>query len=154
MQDINKSIYNYAKEISNSKMMCFYDVYKILLEGIDCIVCLESASDLQGFSNGGFRNKIYVYSTENIDKPYLKCLIVDNLEDIPYINHKNIKVTPIENTINDMLSRKETDDQILFETFANYYFTNKCSYNKLNIPRQLEEKALIYQEEGKKYYET
>lgn len=154
MYDNNKSIFEYAKEISNEKMMCFYDAYKVLLKDIDCIVCLESASDLQGFSNGGFRNNIYVYSTENIDKPYLKCFIVDSLDNIPFVNHKNIKVTPIENTINDMLARKETDDQILFETFANYYFTNNCSYNKLKIPKQLEKKARIYEEGGKNYYET
>ena len=39
-------IHNYADSIDNNKHITFYDVYKTLLNGIDCIVCLESSADL------------------------------------------------------------------------------------------------------------
>ena len=43
-----------------------------------------------------------------------------------------------------MLSRKNTDDQILYESFANYYYENGCSYDGLEIPKSLVRKAKKY----------
>lgn len=150
----DKSIFEYAKEKSNKKILNSYAAFKVLLEGIDCIVCLESAADLLGYSNGGYRDQIYVYTTKEINLPYIKSFIVNDLNEIVYITYKDIKVTPIEKTINDMLNRDESDDQILFETFANYYFKNNCSYDKLKIKNSLLKKAKIYKEGGKDYYAT
>ena len=153
--DKNKSIYDYAKEINNdTKLLTFYSVFKILLENIDCVVCLESAVDLLGYSNGGFRNQIYVYSEKELNLPYIKCFLVDDLKDVEYIDYKGIKVTPISKTIVDMLEKETTDVQILYETFAHYYFSNSNSYKGLSIPKKLEKKANHFKEEGILFYES
>ncbi len=152
-ENTNKSVFETASLIDGtSKLMSFCDVYKILLKDLDCIVCLESAADLLGYSNGGYRTQVFVYSTIDFKLPYIKCFLVDNLDDVPFIIHNGIKVSPIEVAINDMLSREETDPQILYETFANYYDEKGNTYNGLNIPKRLLLKAKHFEEEGALYY--
>lgn len=151
---MKKSIYDYANEIDNNKHISFCDVFTTLLKNIDCIVCRESASDLLGFSNGGFRNKINVYTTKKYNIPYLECDIVSDLNNIPSENYNGIKVTPIENTIIDLLVDDKSDSQVIIETFANYYFENNNSYNKINPPKNLIKKFNYYKEEGEHYYDT
>ena len=149
-----KSIFIYAKELEKNKhFLTFCDAYTTLLKGLNCVVCLESAADLLGYSNGGYRKKIKVYSEKNLKKPYLQCFIVDNINDIPYIDYHGVKTSPINIAINDMLERKETNDQILYETFANYYCENNNTYKGLNIPKKLKLKAKHFKKEGKLYYE-
>ena len=46
----NKSIYDYANKIDND-CLTYYGVFKTLLKDVDCVICLESAADLLGFSN-------------------------------------------------------------------------------------------------------
>lgn len=150
----NKSIFSYAAEKDNqARLLTFYDAAKVLLQDLNCIVCMESSADILGYSNGGFRNQIYVYSEEDFNLPYIKCFIVENLEKIPFIEDNGIKISPIGNAIIDMLEREETDPQVLYETFANYYCDNHDSYNGLNIPRKLATKAKHYKEEGALFYE-
>ena len=152
--DINKSIYGYARDIDKqTRLLSFLDVYRVLLKDLDCVVCMESAADLLGYSNGGFRHQIYVYSQVEFNKPYIKCFIVKYLKKIPFMDRKGIKVSPIEIAINDMLERNDTDQQILYETFANYYSYNNDSYDGLKIPKRLSSKAKHYKEEGTLYYE-
>ena len=154
IDDINKSIYEYARDIDKqTRLLSFLDVYRILLKDLNCIVCMESAADLLGYSNGGFRHQIYVYSLVDFNKPYIKCFIVKDLNNIPFIDRKGIKVSPIEIAIKDMLEKKETDPQILYETFANYYFDNNKSYKGLELPKRLSLKAKHFKEEGALYYE-
>lgn len=150
---INKSIFDYARDKDkNAKLLTFYDADKVLLQNLNCIVCMESAADLLGYSNGGFRPQIYVYSTKEFKQPYIKCFLVDDLSSIPYIEKNGIKVSPISNAIVDMLEKDSTDPQILYETFANYYNDNNDSYSGLNIPKKLYVKARHYQKEGASYY--
>ncbi len=154
IDDINKSIYGYARDLDKQvRLLSFLDVYRVLLKDLDCIVCMESAADLLGYSNGGFRHQIYVYSEFEFNKPYIKCFIVKDLKNIPFIDRKGIKVSPIEVAIKDMLEKNETDPQILYETFANYYFGNNKSYEGLELPLVLSLKAKHYKEEGALYYE-
>ena len=151
--EVNKSIFEYARELDQkSELYTFCDVDKILLKDLNCIVCMESASDLLGYSNGGFRHQIYVYAEKEFNLPYIKCFIVDNLNNIPSVDYHGIKVSPIEIAINDMLERNDTDEQILYETFANYYAYNNDSYDGLKIPKKFISKAKHYQEEGILYY--
>ena len=77
---------------------------------------------------------------------------MDNLDDITFIVHNGIKVTPIEIAINDMLGREETDPQVLYETFANYYDEKNNSYEGLIIPEDLLVRAKHFEEEGALYY--
>ena len=71
--NLNTSIFSYAEEITDRDVITFYDAAKVLLEGLDCIICRESAADIQGYSNGGFRHQIYVYSEKEFNLPYVKC---------------------------------------------------------------------------------
>ena len=151
---MTKSIYNYADEIDNNKHITFCDVYKTLLNGIDCIVCKESAADLLGYSNGGFRRNIDVYTLHDYNLPYLNCHVVDNFSKINVQDFHGIKVVPIEQTIIELLQDEKTDDQIIFESLANYYYKNNLSFSNINPPKNLVKKFNFYAEEGKKYYET
>ena len=151
--NLNKSIYSYAKDITDEDVITFYDAAKVLLKGLDCIICRESAADIQGYSNGGFRHQIYVYSEKEFNLPYIKCFLVENLNKIPFIDFYGVKVSPITSAIIDMLSNNETDTQVLYETFADYYWENNESYNGLEIPKKLQKKAEHYMEEGILFYE-
>ena len=148
------SIYNYADEMDNNKHITFYEVYKTLLNGIDCVVCRESAADLLGYTNGGFRSKIDVYSLQNYDLPYLNCHVVRDLSKINVQDFHGIKVVPIEQTIVDLLQDDNSDDQIIFESLANYYYKNNLSFSNIKPPKNLVKKFKLYSEEGKRYYES
>lgn len=148
------SIYNYADEMDNNKHITFYDVYKKLLNGIDCIVCKESAADLLGYSNGGFRSKIDIYTLQDYNLPYLNCHVVRDLSKINVQDFHGIKVVPIEQTIVDLLQDDNSDDQIIFESMANYYYKNNLSFSNIKPPKNLVKKFKFYSEEGKKYYES
>lgn len=148
------SIYNYADEMDNNKHITFYDVYKTLLNGIDCIVCKESAADLLGYSNGGFRSKIDIYTLQECNLPYLNCHVVRDLSKIDVQDFHEIKVVPIEQTIVDLLQDDNSDDQIIFESIANYYYKNNLSFSNIKPPKNLVKKFKFYSEEGKKYYES
>ena len=154
IHDLNKSIYSYAKDITDDDVITFYDATKILLNGLNCIVCLESSADIQGYSNGGFRHQIYVYSEKEFNLPYVKCILVESLNKIPFIDFDGIKVSPITNAIIDMLDNDTTDTQVLYETFAEYYWNNNQSYDGLVIPKHLQKKAKHYMEEGILFYEN
>ena len=151
--NLNKSIYSYALEFTDEDVITFYDAAKVLLKGLDCIVCRESAADIQGYSNGGFRHQIYVYSEKDFNLPYVKCFIVKKLDKIPFIDFDGVKVSPINDAIIDMLSSDDTDTQVLYETFADYYWENNESYKGLVIPKKLKKKAKHYMEEGILFYE-
>lgn len=148
------SIYEYADSIDSNKHITYYDVFKTLLKDIECVVCLESAADLLGYSNGGYRDKIDVYTLKEYNLPYLNCHIVDNLEKIPSEDFNSISVTPIECAVIEMLSNDSCDDQIIFETLANYYYKNNKSFSRIKPPKSLKKKFNYYSEEGKKYYES
>lgn len=150
---MNKSLYEYADKIDDNKHISFYDVFKTLLKNIDCIICLESAADLLGYSNGGFRSKISIYTNEFIDLPYLDCHVTD-LSKIPYMEYYDLKVTPINDTIVDLLKDDKSDSQIITETLANYYFEHNESYVNIKVPNNLDKKFNMYKKEGQRYYDT
>lgn len=149
----SKSIYDYANEKDSNKHISFSDVFNTLLNGIDCVVCLESAADLLGYSNGGFRAKIKIYTEKDYDLPYLECHKVEDITKIPHEENNGIKVMTIEKTIIDLLENEDSDDQVILETFANYYFENN-NFSKIDVPSKLIDKFNYYKEEGIKYYNS
>ena len=152
---MNNDIYDYARELdNNNEHVSYYDVFKVLLKDIDCIVCKKSVADLLGYSNGGFRRNIEVYTTKEYNLPYLKCHIVPDLSKIESDSFHEIKFVPIEKTIVEMLEDNYTDTQILLETMANYYCDHNDSYSLINPPKRLMKKFNFYKEEGKRYYES
>lgn len=151
---MNRDIYDYARELDGNEHVSYYDVFKVLLKDIDCIVCKKSVADLLGYSNGGFRKNIEVYTTKEYNLPYLKCHIVSDLSEIESNSFHEIRFVPIEKTIVEMLEDNLTDTQILLETMANYYCEHNDSYNSINPPKKLMKKFNFYKEEGKRYYES
>ena len=152
---MSKRIYDYANENNNTKQhISFNDVFSTLLDGIDCVVCLESSADLLGYSNGGFRSKIKIYTEKDYNLPYLECHIVNDLSKISFINSNGIRVTPIEQTMLDLLKNEQSDDQIILETFANYYFENDNSFAKINPPKELVKRFTYFKKEGSLYYDS
>lgn len=148
-----QNVYQIAQSLISDRVLTFYDVCNVLLKDIPCIVCMESTADLLGYSNWGSIKTIHIYTTKEINKSYLKCHIVDNLDNIPYINYDGIKTSPIEMAIVDMLKNNNTDSQVLYETFAKYYYYNNDSYCNLDIPNKLKKKANEYMKEAILYYQ-
>lgn len=149
----HESIFQYATNLGCQKTLTFFDVFYFLLKDINCIIYRESAADLLGYTLGGFVNKIYVYSKEELNIPHVICHIIDNFDYIKYQDFKGLKVTTINDAIIDMLTNEDCDPEILYQTFANYYCENHDSYYGLIIPLNLEEKANHYKIEGTKYYD-
>ena len=76
-EDAKKNIFSYAYDLDKSSpLLTFASVDQVLLKDLDCVVCLESAADLLGYTNGGFRHQITVYSEKDFHKPYLQCILV------------------------------------------------------------------------------
>ena len=151
---MSKDIYEYATEIDGNEHVTYCEVFKVLLKDIDCIVCKKSAADLLGYSNGGFRRNITIYTTKNYDLPYLECIIIDDLSKINYQDFHGIKVIPIEQTISDMLEDDDSDWQIILESMSNYYFENKKSFSKIKFPNIDKKRLDFFVEESKHYYDS
>ncbi len=148
------TITDYALELEAKNYLTYADICLTLLGNIDCVIAKESAADLLGYSNGGIRDKITIYTTKLINKPYLNCILVDDYNKLNIIDHRGLHTTTINQAIVDMLEDNKVDSQILLETLANYYFENKKSFKKLNIPNHLLDKFNKYSKESIKYYET
>ena len=103
---MNKNMDEITLEQSKKPIYTCPDIDSILLKDLDCIVCMESAIDMLGYSNGENRRYIKVYSEKDFHIPYIKCNIVENLSDVPYVEKEGIKVSPIEFAMNDMLEKE------------------------------------------------
>lgn len=135
-------------------VLSYYKYFKKKLDGLDCIVAFESAADMMGLSNGGYREKIQIYTTEMIVDDEIECYLVKSYDDIDFfMYHGDIKCTTENQTIIDMLKNENSDEQILAETLGNYYYENDQSFQKLNIPNKLRDKFDKYSEWGKEYYD-
>ena len=148
------TIVDYAREKEEKNYLTYADICLTLLGDIDCVIAKESAADLLGYSNGGIREKITIYTTKLINKPYLNCILIDNYNKLNILDHRGLHTTTINQAIIDMLKDNNVDSQILLETLANYYFENNKSFKELNIPSNLQNKFNKYSKESIKYYET
>ena len=52
------NIENYAKKIENKRYLTYKSICDTLLRGLNCVIAKESTTDLLGYSNGGYREKI------------------------------------------------------------------------------------------------
>lgn len=132
----------------------FFEIVKETIKDYNCIVAHESAADIMGLSNGGYREKIHVYSFEKINNPVLECHIISSLDEIDYFDFHGIRCTSINQTIIDLLNSSSTDEQILIETLANYYYENNQSFDNLNIPQMLNHSFQKYKDWSVEYYDT
>jgi len=109
--------------ISNSEM-------RRLLNGLDCILCAETAADYLGLSNRLLREKITVYSTIDISSDDIECFVVPDLNSIECENVNGIFCTTEIQTLIDIL-RLDRDSQTIMESLSYYYFTHNKSFEEL-----------------------
>ena len=125
-----------------------------------CIVCLETAADFNGISNGGIlTNTFKVYISEPIRvNDNVKAIVLRNCFNTKkYDTIHGVNVTTIEQTILDLIDNADNvDPQNLLESLANYYYDNNESFDSLTRTmnqRQLEildswkDDAISYYEE-------
>lgn len=126
----------------------YNDYLRKLLSKIDCILALETSADYLGLSNGGYRKYAQIYVTKKYNIEDTKQIIIPSFSDIEYIEMRGLKVTTINQTIVDMLSNDNCDEQILVESLANYLDEYK-NFDGLKIPNELENhfEKLKYQAE-------
>lgn len=125
---------------------CIRDILGNELDSI--IVCMETATALQGMSNLFTTNSILVYSNRDIKRDNLTVIKVESLDDIEYDNIRGIKCTTKLRTVRDLLNTSYNRDyQIICETLSNYYYKHGQSFEKLE--EQLNEKQRLILEEFK-----
>lgn len=112
--------------------------YEVIAErvrstGRDVIVCLETATDCLGISNGGYLERYQVYSEEYFEMEGIEVIVLkDFYKTKNYISEYGVPCTNVEQTILDMLARVDVVDiQILLESMSNYYYRMGESFEEL-----------------------
>lgn len=78
------------------------------------------AAEFLNLSNGNFNMTIHSYSEEEAQE---KDVIVK----------RGIKCTSVNQTINDLLSDENLDEQVIMESLSNYYYEHKESFEGMII---------------------
>lgn len=123
------------------------------LKPFNCILSLESAADMLGLSNGPLRNKITVYSVENIVDEDIECIKVDNYDNIKYLDAEGIFITTKEQTLIDIL-KYDRDMQTILESLSNYYFLHDESFEDFLkvMPEEVRTTFEGYKQDAIEYY--
>ena len=123
------------------------------LARLDCILCLETAADYLGLSNGGMTNKISVYSVAKIEVDGIECIIVPNYEGIKHEASLDIQCTTVEQTLVDIL-KYDRDSQAIMESLSNYYFEHGESFDELisTLPSEIITTFERYRVDSVEYY--
>lgn len=110
------------------------------------MVCLETAADFLGLSNGGYLPSYQVYSEKPLNtdtsEKTIEVIIEDAFNTKNYITKHGVTCTAPEQTILDLLDGanrldlldnpdKHTDIQILLESLSNYYYEHNESFEPL-----------------------
>lgn len=98
----------------------------------NAILRAESATEYLGITDGHFSHLIKVYATTDLPYPFIVTK-VKNFNDIDYEIRDGVLVTSISKSIDDMISDKESDKQILDQALSNYYYRNNESFDGLII---------------------
>lgn len=118
----------------------------------DVILAFESALEQHNLTNGKFNSKIHVYSLKPLPNPF-KVHLVDNYEDIDFIDVRGLKTTTLSKTINDMLSNSDVDPYILAESLSNYYYEHNESFDGIVVAKQNIMKFKEYKQWAIEYYD-
>lgn len=95
------------------------------------ILAVESAAEYLSLTNGNFSSDIVVYSPFNLPKPFI-VHNVSSLKDIEKNENAIIPICSLNQTMNDLLSFENVDQQIVYESFGIYY-KNNVSFDGLII---------------------
>lgn len=110
------------------------------------IVCLETAADYHGLSNGVcFENSFRVYSDKEIQGDKIRTIIIpDCFTSKEYDTINEIHVTTVEQTLIDLLENDDDADiQTLLESLSNYYYDSKESFSELEKIMNEKQKNLL-----------
>lgn len=99
------------------------------------ILRAESAAEYLGITDGHFSHLIKVYATTNLPDPFI-VKKVKNFKNIDYIKKDGVLVTSVSKSIDDMISDRENDKQILDQAINNYYYKNNESFEGLKISKK------------------
>ncbi len=99
------------------------------------ILCKVSALEYLELFVGYMKEKyIYVYAREKGKDENIEYNIINNFDEIDYVQFGNVLCTSVSQTINDMLREFEnTDVQALVEALSNYYDMHNESFEGLDI---------------------
>ena len=86
--------------------------FRKALEGTEYVLCLVSAAEYLGLCSWTTEPMIYVFSKED-------CL----REGIEIASKKGLWYTTVNQTINDLLSDPEVDEQVILESLADWFAT-------------------------------
>jgi len=106
-----------------------------IVGGKKLILCKVSALEYLELFVGYMKEKnIYVYAKEKGKDENIEYNIVNNFDEIDYVQFGNVLCTSVSQTINDMLREFEnTDVQALVEALSNYYYMHNESFEGLDI---------------------
>lgn len=117
-----------------------HDYYQQALAGTDKVLCRESAAEYLNLSNGNFGKNIeYYLYPEAVGRE----VIVVN----------GILCTSVDQTINDLLEDKESDEQVLLESLGNYFYENQGSFKGLKIKPGNQERFAELEQAAISYYD-
>lgn len=123
-----------------------------IFQGVDCILACETAADFLGISNGCLQRRVYiVYAKQELGLPDVQCILVDSYDGIAYEERLGILCTTPEQTIMDLIVN-DRDDQVIYESMADWYFTHGETFDGLVVPDGYQELFDWYAEGAKDYY--
>lgn len=128
------------------------DLLRELISGVDCIVAMESASDLLDMSNYPIYNEdVTVYATKELNIPHVECIVVESFDNIDTVERCGFRVTSPVQTIIDMF-RYDRDPSHIVEALADWYCSHNSSFDELPIPDDIREEFESYIEDAIDYY--
>lgn len=115
--------------------------FRKALEGTEYVLCLVSAAEYLGLCNWTTEPMIYVFSKED-------CL----REGIAIASKKGLWYTTVNQTINDLLSDPEVDEQVILESLADQYYQDQ--YASLTIRPENQDAFQHFRPMAEHYYRT
>lgn len=129
------------------------DYYKkVIGDRKNVVIAKESAANYLHLSNQDLDRNVYVYSSNYLPEPFIVTK-VDNFNNLDYSKVNGLLVTSVDQTINDLLTDKESDEQVIRESLATYYFDNDESFDNLKINSVNEEVFKYYADQAIHYYD-
>ena len=122
------------------------------------IVCLETAADYHGLSNGVYMEDLFrVYSENSIPENGIESFVIpDCFNSKKFVTVNNIHVTTVEQTIIDLLEHEDNIDiQTLLESLSNYYYMHNESFAELEGQMNEEQQELLnkWKQDAIDYYD-
>ena len=115
--------------------------HRAVVGGKEMILRSTSALEFLELFGGYMREKkIDVYARQHGEFENINYYIVDNFDNIDFINFGNVLCSSINQTFNDMLNDFDNiDEQALIEGLSRYYYTHGNSFDGLDIkPENME----------------